>query len=152
MAELKSEILFELRVDLAEPQEVGATPHGTRLVIYVRGGSFEGPRLKGTVLPGGGDWMLIRPDGAGELDIRATLRTDDGHLIYTSYRGLFHAAPEILARVLRGEPLPPADSYLRTVPFFETASDKYAWLNRLVAVGIGTRTPAGVDSRVYAIL
>jgi len=152
MAELKTELLYEVSVDLEEPQEVGATPHGVRRVYCVKGGTFEGPKLKGEVLPGGGDWFLFRPDGAGELDVRATVRTDDGHLIYTYYRGILHAPPEVMQRILAGEAVDPSEYYFRTAPYFETASEKYGWLNRIVAVGVGRVIPNGVSYTVYAVL
>ena len=71
------EYLYTLVAELGAPADIGDTPHGHRLVIPVTGGTFEGPRLRGTVRPGGGDWLLIRPDGTGELDVRGTLETDD---------------------------------------------------------------------------
>ncbi len=153
MAELKSELLFESSADLEAAQEIGATPHGTRRIISVTGGSFAGPKLQGEVLPGGGDWLLVRPDGAFELDVRATLRTDDGHLIYTYYRGILHAPPEIMQRMRQGErDIDPSEYYFRTTPVFETGSEQYDWLNRIVSVGIGRRTATGVAYTVYAIL
>jgi hypothetical protein len=152
MTDLKTELLFEMSADFAEPQDVGATPAGTRRIIPVAGGTFAGPKLKGAVLPGGGDWLLIRPDSVRQLDVRATLRTDDGHLIYVSYPGLFDVSSEVFQRLLRGEAVAPSEYYFRITPVFETASEKYGWLNRLVAVGVGTRTPTGVAYSVYAIL
>jgi hypothetical protein len=151
MAELKSELLFEMTVDLAEPQVIGDTPHGNRQIIYVTGGSFEGPRLKGEVLPGGGDWLIARPDGALELDIRATVRTDDGDLIYTYYRGIIHAAPEVIERLFGGAEMDPSEYYFRASPVFETASEKYGWLNRIVAVGVGWAHLPRVGYSVYEI-
>ena len=94
MDTLKTEFLCELSADLEAPQQIGTTPRGTRHIIYVKGGAFEGPKLKGMVLPGGGDWLLVRPDDASELDVRGTLQTDDGHLIYVQYRGIIHAPPD----------------------------------------------------------
>jgi hypothetical protein len=154
MADVKSEFLFSMTADLERDkvQELGATPHGNRRIFYVKGGSFEGPRLKGYVLPGGADWLLVRPDGAREVDVRITLRTDDGHLIYVTYRGIIHSSPDVTQRMARGEAVDPSEYYFRTAPFFETGSEKYGWLNRLVAVGVGERTPTGVAYMVYAIL
>ena len=152
MAELKSELLCELSVDLEEPLDMGATPHGARRIYGVKGGTFAGPKLKGEVLPGGGDWLLLRPDGAGELDVRATMRTDDGHIIYVYYRGILHGPPAVAARILRGKAPDPSEYYFRTAPVFETASEKYGWLNRIVAVGIGKIGPNWVGYTVYAIL
>jgi hypothetical protein len=152
MADLKSELLGEVSVDLEEPLNLGATPHGNRQIHYVKGGTFEGPKVKGEVLAGGGDWLLIRPDGAGELDVRATMRTDDGHLIYMYYRGIIHGPPEVIGRVLQGEAVDPSEYYFRTTPVFETASEKYGWLNRIVAVGVAKLAPNWVGYTVYAIL
>src|SRR3990167_9281909 len=135
MTDLKAEFLFEVSVDLEPPQDIGATPHGLRRIYYVKGGTFEGPKVKGQVLLGGGDWLLLRPDGAGELDVRGTLRTDDGHLIYSYYRGILHTSPEVFRRAVAGETVDPSEYYFRTAPFYETGSDKYGWLNRVVAVG-----------------
>ena len=100
---LRSEFLFEIRADLAEPEHIGDTPHGDRQIYYVTDGTFEGPKLKGKVRPGGGDWLVSRSDGVDELDVRATMETDDGALIYVSYRGLIHIPPEVAERLERGE-------------------------------------------------
>jgi hypothetical protein len=152
MSDLKAELLYEVSVDLDAPQNVGATPHGNRQIFCVKGGTFEGPKLRGEVLPGGGDWALLRPDGAGELDVRATMRTDDGHLIYTYYRGILHASPEAMQRMLQGQAVDPSEYYFRTTPVFETASEEYGWLNRIVAVGVGRFAGNWVGYAVYAIL
>jgi hypothetical protein len=152
MAELHSELLFEMSAELGEVQEVGTTPHGTRRIVAVQGGTFTGPKLTGVVLPGGADWLLRCLDGAGELDVRLTLRTDDGHLIYMALWGITLLPPEILQRILRGEAVAPSEYYWRATPRFETGSEKYGWLNRVVAVSVGQRTPTGVHHTVYAIL
>src|SRR5438105_15587571 len=75
---LDLEMLFDGHVDLEPPQDLGTTPLGARRIFIVKGGTFEGPKLLGTVLPGGGDWWLGLSNQAGELDVRATLRTEDG--------------------------------------------------------------------------
>lgn len=152
MEGLRSELLCEMSAELEEPQDLGTTPFGKRRILYVKGGTFAGPRLRGEVLPGGGDWVLVRLDGVRQLDVRVTLRTDDGHLVYMSHRGLLDVPPEVFQRLLRGEAVDPAEYYFRTTPTFETASEKYAWLNRIVAVGTARRTPTGMADTVYAIL
>ena len=152
MTDLKTELLCEVSVDLAEPQVVGATPHGDRRIYYVTGGTVKGPKLNGEVLPGGGDWLLLRPDGAGELDVRATLRTDDGHLIYSYYRGILDVPPEVGQRIFAGEDVDPSEYYFRTTPVYETSSEKYGWLNRTIAVAVGKLAPNWVGYNVYAIL
>jgi hypothetical protein len=113
---------------------------------------FAGPKLKGDVLPGGADWLLTRADGVRELDVRLTLRTDDGHLIYMSYRGINTITPEIIQRLRHGEPVSPSEYYMRITPVFETGAERYGWLNRIVAVGVGQRLPTAVRHTVYAIL
>jgi Protein of unknown function (DUF3237) len=83
MSEVETEFLFEARVQLAEPQQIGQTPEGYRMIVPVKGGRFEGPRLSGDVVPmSGADWSRIRSDGSGALDVRMSFRTDDGALIY----------------------------------------------------------------------
>ncbi len=152
LSELKTEFLFEFSADLEEAQPIGLAPHGNRQIFYVKGGTVEGPKIKGEVLSGGGDWFLMRPDGVGELDVRATLRTDDGHLIYSYYRGIFDASPDVFQRLFAGEAVDPSEYYFRIAPFYETGSEKYAWLNRVVAVEVGRMAPHSVGYSVYAIL
>ena len=152
MAELRSELLYRMTLEVAAPFDIGAGPRGQRLVIPFKGGRFQGPKLRGEVLVTGGDWLLIRPDGVNELDVRRTLRTDDGHLIYAAYRGILTGSPEALARMNSGEAVPAADLYFRTTPVFETGSAKYAWLNGIVCVGIGAITTSGAELEVFQIL
>jgi hypothetical protein len=154
MLEVKTEFLFDLKadVDWAGAVDVGNTPHGVRRIFYVTGGTLEGPKVKGIVLPGGGDWCIGRPDGAIVLDVRVAFRTDDGHAIYAYYRGLSTIQDDTVGRILMGEAVDPSEYYFRTTPVFETASEKYGWLNRLLAVGVGQFLPTGVAYKVYAIL
>ena len=153
MSELKSEFLFEIALTVGAPQDVGDTPWGMRRIVAVTGGRFEGPRLKGIVEPApGGDWLLQRADGVFELDVRVTLRTDDGALIHMRYCGIRDAAPEVAARLAAGEAVDPSEYYFRTAPRFETAVEDYAWLNRILAVGVGDRRPEGPTYRVFRIL
>ena len=132
---MRSRSLMTLRLSTAPTQNVGAGPRGTRLTFPVIGGSFEGGRLRGKVLPGGGDWVLKRPDGILELDLRITLETDDGALIHMTFEGIRDDAT-------KGAP------YFRTLPRFETADTKYSFLDRLLAVGEGE---IGADGPVHVI-
>jgi hypothetical protein len=150
-ASVRTELLYEIAMD-AEIDDVGRTPLGHRRVVRVTGGTFEGPRLRGTVRPGGGDWVLERGDGVRLLDVRITLRTDDGALIFAHYPGLVHGGPGVMDRLGRGEAVDPSEYYFRTAPMFETAAERYAWLNRVLAIGIGRRTPSQVFYTVYAVL
>lgn len=150
---LGSEFLLSLSGSLdPDRQVIGTTPLGpTRSIVYVTGGTFEGPKLRGSVLPGGGDWIRSRPDGVNELDVRATLQTDDGALIYVHYPGILIPPPDMAERRARGEEIPANDLYFRTTPRFETSSEKYGWLNSIVAVGVGRIESSGVGYDIYEI-
>jgi hypothetical protein len=148
---LQHELLFEMSADVAAPQEIGKLPSGVRKIFYVTSGEFVGPRLRGVVLPGGGDWLLERSDETGVLDVRATLQTDDGHLIYTHYRGYLYFPPLAHSKQEAGQPLDWSDYYFRITLFFETGSEKYGWLNNVLAVGVGELGDGPVAYSVYAI-
>lgn len=145
--------LLTLTIEVPRVVDLGATPNGHRRIATVGGGSFVGERLRGTIQPSpGGDWLLLRPDGALVLDVRLTLETDDAQLIYMTYRGLRHGPADVIARLNRGEPVDPASYYFRTTPVFETASTKYDWLNRVVSVATGRREASGPIYEVYEVL
>ena len=150
---LQSELLFTITLQVdAKLQLVGPSTWGNRRIAQVTGGKFEGPRLRGRALPGGGDWLIDRPDGVTQLDVRMTLETDDGALIYMTYRGLRHGPAAVMARMAKGEAVDPSEYYFRTVPCFETAAEKYSWLNRALFVSTGHRVAAGPIYTVYEIL
>jgi hypothetical protein len=145
--------LFEIRLQVPQVTDIGETPLGRRRIAAVTGGEFQGERLRGTVAGApGGDWLLQRQDGVTVLDVRILLRTDDGEHIYMAYRGLRHGPAEVMARLAAGEVVDPASYYFRIAPVFETASRKYAWINRIVAVGTGRREPAGPIYSVEEVL
>ena len=148
MAELQSRHLFTMTIKLHPIEEVGNTPAGTRRVFPVAGGDFKGDRLRGSILPvAGSDLLLTRPDGSSQQDVRMVLRTDDEALILMTYRGVRHASSEVNDRIARGEQVAASEYYLRTAPFFETSSPKYAWLNKVVTIGVGERRPEGVFTK-----
>ena len=153
MSELRSELLCEVLVDAdwRGMIDVGATPRGNRQIVYIRGGTFEGPKMKGEVLPGGGDWFVRRPDGVVEIDTRVALRTEDGHVIYADIRGANDMPVEVGLRILSGEVVDSSEYYSRITPILETASEKYGWLNRVITVGIGSMTAKGAHYKVYLI-
>jgi hypothetical protein len=142
---------FEARVTVAPPTEIGEVPHGRRRIVQILGGTFEGPAIKGKVLSGGADWQIIQPDGFSELDTRYTLETDKGQIIYVQNKGIRHAAPDVMKRLLAGEAVDPALVYFRTVPTFETSSPDLQWLARSVFVGIGERYPSDVRIRFFRV-
>lgn len=149
---MDSRLLMTLQVTVAGPQRIGPGPLGTRTTVPILEGRFEGPRLRGRVLPGGGDWTLLRGDGVLELDLRVTLETNDGALIHMSSFGLRHGPPEVIAALGRGEKVDPSAYYFRTIARFETGDARYAFLNRLLAVSTGDRRAEGPIYTVDEIL
>jgi hypothetical protein len=150
---IRTRHLFTLTADVPKIVDLGATPSGSRRIATVAGGTFRGERLNGTIHAApGGDWLLVRPDGATILDVRVTLETDDRQLIYMTYRGIRHGPAEVMARLAKGEAVDPASYYFRTTPLFETASPKYDWLNRIVSVATGRREATGPVYEVYEVL
>ena len=133
--------------------DVGETPYGRRRIGTVTGGKFEGEELRGSVLPApAGDWLLLRRDGVLQLDVRLTLKTHDDHLIYMSYRGMRHGPAWVIEQLNKGKRVDPGQYYFRTTPWFETASEKYRFLNRIVSVATGRRDPTGPVYEVFQIL
>jgi hypothetical protein len=152
MSDIQTEFLFEINLNVPRIVDLGVTPFGHRRIAEVAGGSFEGPKLKGTVHPGGGDWIIVRPDKVTQLDVRLTLETDDGELIYMTYHGFRHGPDEVMARLNAGEMVDASEYYFRTAPGFETGSDKYAWLNSTICVSTGRREASGPIYRVFEVL
>jgi hypothetical protein len=151
--ELRSEFLYRAHIDVEGFYEVGETFRGQRTIVRVKGGWFEGPKVRGDVLQGTGDWFIMRPGGVAEGDVRDTYRTHDGHIIYVSYRGILDTPAEIWERLHRGEDVDPAEYYLRGQPMFETAvGAPYSWLNNIIAVSVGKQEAMGVTYDVYQIL
>ena len=143
---------MQLRGNLSAALALGDTPAGARRILHFTGGTFEGEQLSGEILPGGGDWVLTRRDGVSELDIRMTLRTHDGGLIYLHSTGLLKISPQDRERVAAGDEVDPATYYFRTTQRYETSADKYLWLNTRLSVGVGRRTPTGMITEVFTIL
>jgi hypothetical protein len=152
MAEIRTRPIMTMKLAVSGMQAVGATPNGNRRVGLVAGGTFEGERLRGTILPGGADWIIGRPDGVTTLDVRIVLQTDDGATIGMTYRGLRHGPAAVMEKVNKGEPVDPSLYYFRISVAFETASEKYAWMNSVIAVGTGNRPPEGPVYDVFEVL
>jgi hypothetical protein len=152
VAEIRTEHLMTLKLAVAGMQPIGETPGGNRRIGLVAGGTFEGAKLRGTVLPGGADWIIGRPDGATALDVRIVLQTDDGATIGLQYKGLRHGPADVMAKVNGGEFADPSLYYFRTVVTFETASPKYAWLNKMFGIGTGSRPPEGPVYEIFEVL
>ena len=133
-------LTLSLDVDSAGAAQIGQTPDGQRNIAPIIGGAFEGARLRGTVLPGGADWVRLRADGVMVIDVRLTLQTHDGVLIYLAYEGRFIGAAGALAALARGQALDPDSYSLVTVAKFECGEPRYAWLNNVIAVGTGEQS------------
>lgn len=151
-AALHTRPLFSMRLAVDALLAVGGPQGNGRRIGGISGGTFEGDRLSGTVMPGGTDWQTLRGDGAVQLDARIVLKTNDDALIAMTYVGLRHGPPDVLERLNRGEPADPGNYYFRIVPSFATSHPRYDWLNRIVAVGTGQRLPTGPDYSVHEIL
>jgi len=142
---------FEMRLQVGTPLELGDVGDGRRRIIPIAGGTFEGPGIKGTILPGGADWQMVRDDGVAEIDARYTLQTDTGQLIYIRNAGVRHAPPEVMRKLLAGEEVNPSSVYFRTVPTFETSAPELEELTRAVYVASGERHQTEVVIRVWRI-
>jgi len=150
---MNTRLLMTMHVKVGALLNIGAVPCGTRRTAPLGGGTFAGPRLRGTILPGGSaDWQLLRSDGVLEMDLRFTLRTDDGALISMRSFGLRHGPPEVIAAIGRGETVDPSTYYFRTMPRFETAHPAYVFLNRMIAVASGDRRPEGPVYTIHEVL
>jgi hypothetical protein len=144
--------VYRLEAILAPPLELGAVTSGRRRIVALGGGTFTGPELSGTLLPGGSaDWQIVLDDGTALGDIRYTLQTDGGDLLYVQSRSVRHGPPEVLARLGRGEDVAADEYTFRTATQIETAAPQLDWLNKGVFVGVGGRQPAGVVYEVYLV-
>ncbi len=145
------EWIADLTVDVAPPIDVGETPHGTRRVIPLRGGTVSGPRLNARMLPGGADFQYWRSDGCTEIHARYVLESDAGALIYVENTGIRHSTPEAMERLARGLPVDPAQVYFRSVARFETAAPALAWINKAIVLCSGARYPDRVVIRFFEV-
>jgi hypothetical protein len=140
-----------LSVQVSAPQEIGKTMAGNRRVIPILGGDVKGEGWTARVLPGGADFQLILAERVAHLDARYVLETDAGDLIFVQNRALRAAAPDVTAKLIRGEPVDPALVYFRCVPAFETASRALGWINERMFIGTGVRRPDRVEISVFTV-
>jgi hypothetical protein len=145
------EFVFTAFVSIGTPLEAGPIASGRRRIIPITGGHVAGPRLTGSVLPGGADWQVVLPDGTAQLVARYTLRADDGTLISVVNRGVRRGPPEVLARLAAGEAVDPSAYYFRATPCFEVAPGPHDCLVRSVFVATGERMPDQVVIRVFEV-
>lgn len=145
------EFAFELRVEAGRPLEIGRIAAGVRRIVPILGGRFEGPGIRGRILPGGADWQILHEDGLTELHARYVLETDQGESIYVQNRGLRHGPPDVMAKLNAGELVDSSQIYFRGTPSFETAAARLSWLTRSVFVFVGERYPNDVRMRFYIV-
>src|SRR5579872_1238932 len=151
MSAIATEFLFSIELEVPV-LALGETPYGTRRIARFAGGSFDGPRLRGKVLPGGGGWMLLRRDSLLDIEVRIVLETDDQQMIYMHWKGLRHGLEDVIERLNRGENVDPASYYFRTTPYFETGSEKYGWMNRMCSIATGSRKAGERTLEVFQVL
>ena len=144
--------VYRLEATLAHPLDLGNVAQGRRRIVSQTGGSFSGPELNGNLLPGASaDWQIVLPDGTALGDIRYTLQTDAGELLYVQSRGVRHGSAEVLARLARGEDVDASEYTFRTSTQIETAAPRLDWLNRGVFISVGGRQARGVIYDVYLV-
>ena len=136
---------------LAQVQEIGETRFGHRITYITGEGRFEGPRLKGRILPGGGDWLVRGTNGLARLDVRKTFETEDAALIHVAYTGLYRFSDKVTSRLKAGASCDFGDTLFITQVQFETGDIRYDWLNETLAIGEGRETDGGVEYRLSAI-
>jgi hypothetical protein len=145
-------LVYRLEAVLGEPLDLGEVSQGHRRIVPQIGGTFEGPDLKGKLLPGASaDWQIVLPDGTAFADIRYTLQTDAGALLYVQSRGVRHGSPEVLARLRDGEDVDASEYTFRTSTQIETASRDLNWLNKGVFISVGGRLQRGVIYETYLV-
>jgi muconolactone delta-isomerase len=144
--------VYRLDAALGDPLDAGETARGRRRIVPLVGGTFTGPELSGTLVPGvSADWQIVLPDGTALGDIRYALRTDDGDLLYVRSRSVRHGPAEVLARLGRGEPVQAGEYTFRASTRIETAARHLDWLNKGVFIAVGARAAAGVIYDTYLV-
>jgi hypothetical protein len=144
--------VYRLEATLGQPLDFGDVPQGHRRIVPQTGGTFTGPELNGKLLGGASaDWQIVLPDGTALGDIRYTLQTDAGELLYVQSRGVRHGSAEVLARLGRGEEVDASEYTFRTSTQIETAAPRLDWLNKGIFVGVGGRQATGVIYETYLV-
>ena len=144
--------VYRLEAAVGEPLDLGDVSQGHRRIIPLTGGTFSGPELNGKLLPGvSADWQIVLRDGTTLGDIRYTLQTDDGALLYVQSRGVRYGSAEVLARLGRGDDVDASEYTFRTSTQIETASRDLDWLNKGVFISVGGRRQGGVIYETYLV-
>jgi|ERR1700722_9554495 Protein of unknown function (DUF3237) len=145
-------MILRVEARLGEVINVGDVPQGRRRIVPLTGGTFVGPELKGTLVPGASaDWQLVLPDGTTLGDVRYTLATDGGELLYVRSQGVRHGSVEVLARLGRGEQVDASEYVFRTSTEIEASAPELDWLNKGVFISVAGRQPETVTYEVYLV-
>lgn len=146
------QLLLEVRAALDAAVVVGNTPVGLKRVVPILSGTFSGPDMRGTIVPGGADWQYVRADDVTVVEARYLLRTDDDVLIEVHNRGIRHGPAETMKRLAAGESVDPSEYYFRATPVLTAPAGKYEWLNRHLFVCSGARYATAITLWIYQIL
>src|ERR1700760_1930339 len=139
--ELRTLYAFTITARIGEVTNAGDLGYGVRRIIPITGGEVRGEKVNGKVLPFGADFQIIRPNELIDLEARYAVETDDGAVVYVENKGIRFGPVDLLQKLKRGEPVDPALIYFRTVPRFETGSEKYRWLMQHIFIGSAARHP-----------
>lgn len=152
LPEPRLSIVYRLEATLGEPLDLGETARGERRIVPLTGGTFAGPSLRGKLVPGGSaDWQVVLPDGTALADLRYTLETETGQLLYVQARGVRHGDADVLARLARGDHVEPSEYTFRSSVQIETAAAELEWLNKGVFIAVGGREPGTVIYEMYLV-
>ena len=144
--------IYRLEATVGEALDLGEIAQGRRRIVPLTGGTFTGPELNGTLLPGSSaDWQIVLPDGTALGDIRYTLQTDAGDLLYVQSRGVRHGGADVLERLARGEDVDATEYTFRTSIQIETAAPALEWLTKGVFISVGARQRGGVIYETYLV-
>jgi hypothetical protein len=144
--------VYRLEATVGEPLDLGDLAQGRKRIVPLTSGTFAGPELNGTLLPGSSaDWQVVLPDGTALGDIRCTLQTDEGDLLYVQSRSVRHGSADVLARLARGEDVDASEYTFRTSTQIETAAPRLEWLNKGVFISVGGRRPGAVVYETYLV-
>ncbi|MBC2865505.1 DUF3237 domain-containing protein [Streptomyces mexicanus] len=140
-----------LSVHVDAPYDLGEAPDAHRRLVPLTGGRFDGPDVRGVVLPSGADHQVLRTATLTELDARYALETDRGERIAVHNTGIRAGSPEDIAALVRGERVAPERIYFRSVPRLTTAAPRLAWINERLFVAVGERRPDSVELDVFLL-